>query len=265
MFPKLFEYHWLTIHSYGFLLAAGFLAGLFVTARAGARSGFAKSKIYDLGLYIAVSSLVGSKLLLLITELDYYTRYPAEIFSLATLRSGGVYYGGFIVAVAVGIWLARRWGYPVWKTADVFAPGIALGQAIGRLGCFSAGCCYGRPTQCFLGVTFTNPYSQETVGVPLNTALHPTQLYEAAASLLIFGLLWKALEKKRFDGQVFILYLWLYSVVRFGIEFFRGDADRGFLFDGLLSTSQFISILLFILGIVLTIVLRRRGAGQRAG
>ena len=135
-------------------------------------------------------------------------------------------------------------------------PGIALGQSIGRLGCFAAGCCYGKPTHSFLGVTFTNPYSNQTVGVPLWIPLHPTQLYEAAANLVIFAILWLKLKRKKFDGQVFILYLTLYSVVRFTIEFFRGDPDRGFLFGGLLSTSQFISVILMIAAATLFFVLR---------
>jgi phosphatidylglycerol---prolipoprotein diacylglyceryl transferase len=256
LYPKLLEYHWLVIHSYGFLLALGFTAGLYVSARAAALEGLDKAKIYDLGLYIALSSLLGAKLLMFVTEFDYYSHNPAEIFSLSTLRSGGVYYGGFILAVIVAISYTRAKQLPVWKVTDVFSPGIALGQSIGRLGCFAAGCCYGRPTHSFLGMVFTNPYSNQTVGVPLMIPLHPTQLYEAAANLLIFTVLWLKLRKKNFDGQVFILYLTLYSIVRFTIEFFRGDPDRGFLFNGLLSTSQFISVILIIVAATLFFVLK---------
>ncbi len=256
MFPKLFEYHWLVIHSYGLLLAIAFIVGLYISAKAGQREGINKSEVYDLGLYIALSSLLGAKLLLFVTEFEYYYKNPAEIFSLATLRSGGVYYGGLILAVIVGIWFARRRHLSHWKMADIFAPGIAIGQSIGRLGCFSAGCCYGKPTSLPLGVTFTDPYSQETVGVPLMVRLHPTQLYEAATNAVIFLILWHAVKRKNFDGQVFVLYLVLYSAARFLIEFLRGDADRGFLFDGLLSTSQFISLTLLMLAAILFFRLR---------
>jgi phosphatidylglycerol---prolipoprotein diacylglyceryl transferase len=256
LFPKLLEYHWLVIHSYGFLLALAFTAGLYVSARAAVREQLDSAKIYDLGLYIALSSLLGAKLLMFATEFEYYSQKPGEIFSLSTLRSGGVYYGGFILAVIVAIGYTRAKHLPVWKVTDVFSPGIALGQSIGRLGCFAAGCCYGKPTHSFLGVTFTNPYSNETVGVPLLIPLHPTQIYEAAANLVIFTILWLKLKHKKFDGQVFILYLTLYSVVRFTIEFFRGDPDRGFLFGGLLSTSQFISVMLIIIAATLFFFLR---------
>jgi phosphatidylglycerol---prolipoprotein diacylglyceryl transferase len=255
LFPKLLEYHWLVIHSYGFLLALAFTTGLYVSARAGAREHLDSAKIYDLGLYIALSALLGAKLLMFVTEFEYYSQNPSEIFSLSTLRSGGVYYGGFILAVVVAVAYTRAKHLPVWKVCDVFSPGIALGQSIGRLGCFAAGCCYGKPTHSFLGVTFTNPYSNQTVGVPLMIPLHPTQLYEAGANFVIFSILWLKLRSKSFDGQVFVLYLTLYSVVRFTIEFFRGDADRGFLFSGLLSTSQFISVILLISAATLFFIL----------
>jgi phosphatidylglycerol:prolipoprotein diacylglycerol transferase len=213
--------------------------------------------VYDLGLYIAISSLIGAKLLLIVTEFSYYSQNPAEIFSLATLRSGGVYYGGFLVAVIVGISLVHYKKLPIWKMTDIFSPGISLGQSIGRLGCFSAGCCYGRPTTSLLGVTFRNPYSHDAVGVPLNIPLHPTQLYEAVTNLAIFWFLWTVLKKKKFQGQVFILYLVLYSTSRFVIEFFRGDPERGFVFNELLSTSQFISLILLSVAGVLYWRLKR--------
>ena len=257
MFPKLFEYSWLVIHTYGFLLAVAFLAGLSISARAARLQQVDPSKIYDLGLYIAISALVGSKALLILTELGYYLDHPREIFSLATLRSGGVYYGGFILAVIVGVTIAKRHQLPVWKVADCSAPGIALGQSIGRLGCFAAGCCYGKPTTSFLGVTFTNPYSHETVGVPLMVPLHPVQIYESVASLVLFFILWKWIKRKHFDGQVFILYLALYSCTRFVIEFFRGDMERGFVMGGLLSTSQSISLALIIVAGTLFLYLKR--------
>lgn len=257
MFPKLFEYAGLVIHTYGFLLAIAFIAGLSVSARAARRENIDPAKVYDLGLYIAISALLGAKALLLITEFDYYLQNPKEIFSLATLRSGGVYYGGFILAVIVGLSLTRHKKLPVWKMADLFAPGIALGQSIGRLGCFAAGCCYGKPTTLPWAVMFTNPYSHETIGVPLMVHLHPTQIYEALASLIIFLILWRQLKQRQVDGQIFILYLALYSITRFMIEFLRGDEARGFVLSGLLSTSQFISLLLILLAIVLWVSLKK--------
>jgi phosphatidylglycerol---prolipoprotein diacylglyceryl transferase len=251
LFPILFEYHWLVIHTYGFLLALGIILGLSVSATAARKEGIEASRVYDLGLYLALSALAGAKLLLIVTDLNYYLKNPSQIVSLETLRAGGVFYGGFLTAVAVGLIYMRRHRLPIWKMTDFFSPGIALGQAIGRMGCFSAGCCYGKPSTGPFAVIFTNPISQETVGVPLNIPLHPTQLYEAVCNLLLFLFLWWSLGRKRFDGQIFILYLTVYSVFRFVIEFFRGDADRGFLFGGSLSTSQFISLTLLALAAVL--------------
>jgi len=264
LFPKLFEFHSLVIHTYGFLLAVAFILGLYVSSRAASQQGLNASRVYDLGLYLAISALAGAKILLLITDFRYYFQDPAQIFSLETLRSGGVYYGGFLAAVVVGIAYMRHHKLPVWKMTDCYAPGIALGQAIGRLGCFSAGCCYGKPTSSILGVVFKNPYSLQTVGVPLMVRLHPTQLYEAAANLIIFVTLWLALHRKQFNGQVFILYLFMYSITRFFVEFLRGDADRGFLFDGRLSTSQVISLSLIVLATGLYFRLRKTPQSQKA-
>jgi phosphatidylglycerol:prolipoprotein diacylglycerol transferase len=157
-----------------------------------------------------------------------------------------VFYGGLIGALPVAWWYARKHNLPPWPTADVLAPGVALGQAVGRLGCFAAGCCYGRPAEVPWAVTFKDIYTTRTVGTPLDVPLHPTQLYEAAATLLIFGLLIWMSRKKLFHGQVALAYVFLYSLARFVIEFYRGDAARGTVLGGWLSTSQFISILMVL-------------------
>jgi phosphatidylglycerol:prolipoprotein diacylglycerol transferase len=249
--PVLIQIGWLKIHTYGFLLAMAFLTGLWAIARAGKREGIHPNLIYDLGLYLALSALAGAKLLLFFTDLPYYLDNPREIFSLSSFRAGGVFYGGFLAAVAVAIWFSRKHQISFMKLSDLFAPGIALGLAIGRLGCFSSGCCYGHPTNVPWAVTFTNPYSQQIVGVPLNIPLHPVQLYESTTSFLIFLLLWQHLKKRKFTGQTFVLFLSLYSVARFILEFFRGDEDRGIWLNGMLSTSQIISLGLFLLAGIL--------------
>lgn len=258
MFPILLDFGYFPLHTYGFLLASAFLTALWLAARVAEREGIEKAAVYDLGVTIAISAVLGAKLLFLVTEFRYYAEHPGEILTLSTLRSGGVYYGGFILAAVAGIWMSWRRGLPAWKVADLCSPGIALGQAIGRLGCFSAGCCHGKPTSQPWGIVFSDPYSHQMVGVPLDVALHPTQLYQAGANLALFGLLWLSLSRKRFDGQVFILYLVGYAASRFAIEFFRGDLERGFVFGGLLSTSQLIGLLLFPTAAVLFLVLRRR-------
>ena len=259
MFPKLFDLGPVSIYTYGVLLAAAYLAALwYATVRAGAR-GLDRDRIMDLGIYIIISALVGAKLLLVVVEFDHYRQNPAEIWTI--LRSGGVFYGGLIVSVGVAFWYIRRHSLPVWTTCDAFAPGIVLGQAVGRIGCLMAGCCYGRPTELPWGITFTNPLAAANVGTPLGVSLHPTQLYESGAALLILGgLLLAERGGKGFAGRTFWTYLLLYPTARFIIEFYRGD-PRGTVFD-LVSTSQFVSLLLIPTSIVMLIVLRRSGTPE---
>jgi phosphatidylglycerol:prolipoprotein diacylglycerol transferase len=217
----------------------------------------------DLGIYIIVSALVGAKLLLLITDFQTFRNNPAELFNL--FRSAGVFYGGLIVAVAVALVYIRRVGLPLWVTCDVFAPGIALGHVVGRFGCFFAGCCWGKPTSVPWAITFTDPFAASNVGTPLNVPLHPTQLYEAGAELVILAVLLGTEQKgQRFAGRTFWLYMLLYAVSRFVIEFYRDD-PRGMV--GVFSTSQFISVLLAPLAVFMLVYLARHTApapGQRA-
>lgn len=256
MFPELFRIPGLGIPlaTYGVLLAIGFILALWMTARLAERDGLPKNRVYDLGLYILAASLVGSKLLMVITEWNDYGGDWRRIISFDFLRSGGVFYGGFIAAVIASVILMRRWNLPWRKTADAFAPGIAVGHAIGRLGCFSAGCCWGVPTTSWIGVRFTEKASELT-GVPIDSALVPTQLIEAAANLLIFAFLLWLTKRRKFEGQIIYSYLMIYSVARFIIEFWRDD-PRGTLFG--LSTSQFISIVMFALGFIMTLYHWRR-------
>ena len=256
MHPILFEIAGFPVYTYGVLLAAAYLLGLqFALVRARAR-GLDANKVMDLGIWIIISALIGAKLLLLIVDVDSFRQNPRELLTL--LRSGGVFYGGLIAAVAVAFWYLRRYRLPVWTVCDAFAPGIALGHVIGRMGCFFAGCCFGRATSVPWAVTFTNTYANENAGTPLNVPIHPTQLYEAGAELAILGLLLRLERRWRpFPGRTFWSYLLFYGVTRFIIEFYRGDA-RGMVGD--LSTSQFVSVLLVPLSIIMLIVLARRPA-----
>ena len=257
MHPILFEIGRFPVYTYGVLLAAAYLLGLqFALVRARSR-GLDPNRVMDLGIWIIISALVGAKLLLLAVDFDAYGRDPAELLTL--LRSGGVFYGGLIAAVAVALWYLRRHRMPMWTVTDVFAPGIALGHVIGRMGCFFAGCCFGRPTDVPWAVTFHSAYAAQNVGTPLNVPLHPTQLYEAGSELVILLLLLATERKGRpFPGRTFWAYMFLYGLSRFIIEFYRGDA-RGSV--GIFSTSQFVSIILVPLAVVMFIVLRRRVTG----
>ena len=247
MYPRLFELGPITVYTYGVLLAAAYLFGLQLARVRAKQRGLDANRVLDLGIYIIISALVGAKLLLLITDFKSFTADPRELLTLA--RSGGVFYGGLIVAVIVALWYIRRVGLPLWTTCDVFAPGIALGHVTGRLGCFAAGCCYGKPTDVPWAVIFTNPLAAANVGTPLGIPLHPTQLYEAGAELLILILLLVTERRgKLFAGRTFWSYMFLYAVSRYVIEIYRGD-PRGALLG--FSTSQFISLVLAPLSLVM--------------
>jgi len=259
MYPEIFHIGSFPVNTYGVFLAIAFLCAIMIAVKLAARDGLPKEKIYDLSLWMLLASLVGSKVLMLFTEPEYRD-HPWQLISLDFLRSGGVFYGGLIGAVLTGYFLMKRYKLPWWKTADACAPGIAIGSFFGRQGCFAAGCCWGKPTTLPWGVKFTQA-GHEITGVPIDVHLHPTQLYESFAMLLVFLFLLWLHKRKRFDGQVILFYALLYSVVRFAIEFVRDD-PRGDVF-GLttltgLSTSQIISLIVGITAAVLLIIRRRR-------
>ncbi len=259
MYPEIFHIGSFPINTYGVFLALAFLCAILIAVKLAARDGLPKEKIYDLSLWMLLASLVGSKLLMLFTEPEYRD-HPLQLLSLDFLRSGGVFYGGFIAAVLTGFFLMKRYSLPWWKTADACAPGIAIGNFFGRQGCFAAGCCWGKPTTLPWGVKFTE-LGHEITGVPTNTYLHPTQLYESFAMLVVFLFLLWLHKHKRFSGQVILAYALLYSIVRFAIEFVRDDPRGDIL--GLttltgLSTSQLISLIVGVSALVLLIVRRRR-------
>jgi phosphatidylglycerol:prolipoprotein diacylglycerol transferase len=254
MHPILFEVGGFPVYTYGVLLAAAYLLGLQVALVRARRRGLDPARVMDLGIWVIVAALLGAKALLLLVNFDTYRDRPAELWTL--LRSGGVFYGGLIAAVATALWYLRRHRMPVWIVTDVFAPGIALGHVIGRMGCLFAGCCFGRRTGVPWAITFTHPAAAEYVGTPLNTPVHPTQLYEAGAELLILGFLLLLERRGRsFPGRTFWSYTLLYGVSRFVIEFYRGD-PRGMI--GALSTSQFVSAIIVPLSLVMLFVLSRR-------
>src|SRR5438132_6698668 len=259
MHPRLFELPSIpllgsiTVYTYGLLLAAAYLLGLKLAMVRAEKRGLDGARVLDLGIYIIIAALIGAKLLLLVTDFSTFQADPKELLTLA--RSGGVFYGGLILAVAVALWYIRRAGLPLWTTCDAFAPGIALGHVVGRFGCFFAGCCYGKPTSVPWAITFTDPFAAANVGTLLNMPVHPTQLYEAGAELLILIVLLTTEKKGRpFPGRTFWLYMLLYAISRFIIEFYRGD-PRGSV--GIFSTSQFISIVLAPLAIVMLVRLSR--------
>ena len=243
MHPILINFGSFHLPTYGALLVLAILAGVLTAMRLGRRAGFDPGLVLDFCTWIILVALVGAKVLMVVSDWGYYRANPGEIFSFSTLMAGGVFYGGFLAALAFVGWYVRVQKLSFWKLADVLAPAVAVGQSIGRLGCFSAGCDYGKPTDARWGVIFSSSFAHDVAGVPLGIRLHPTQLYESLATFLIFGILLWQFAKRRRAGQVFLSYVGLYAAARFFLEFLRGDEDRGFVFHHLLSTSQFIALL----------------------
>jgi len=245
MYPEIF--HLSFLHTYGVLVALAFLTALWLAGRLAKQAGLNVDAVTNLGVYCALAAIIGAKLMMFLIDIPYYKEHPGEILSMSTLQAGGVFYGGLIAALAISAWYIQKTHLPAWKTADVFAPAIALGHGIGRLGCFSAGCCWG--VECHLpwAVTFQNPVAKELVGVPLGVPLHPTQLYEAIAEFAIFAVLYWRIRKPHTPGAIISLYLMLYSSARFVVEFFRYH-EQGNLLGGPLDTSQWISVALFLMG-----------------
>ncbi|ODS53556.1 MAG: prolipoprotein diacylglyceryl transferase [Acidobacteria bacterium SCN 69-37] len=260
MHPILFEVGNWPVYSYGVLLAAAYLAALQLAVVRARRIGLDGARVMDLGIYLIIAALVGAKAMLIAVDFDYFVSNPGQVLSL--VRAGGVFYGGLILAVAVGLWLVRRYRLPMWTTADLFAPGIALGHVIGRFGCLLAGCCYGRPTDVPWAITFSDPVATANTGTPLGIPLHPTQIYDAGAELLIMIVLLTTERRGRpFAGRTFWLYILLYGISRFIVEIYRGD-ERGSVFG--LSTSQFISVLAIPLALAMLAWLRQRRTAASA-
>jgi phosphatidylglycerol:prolipoprotein diacylglycerol transferase len=246
MLPRLFQIGGYSQATYGVLVALAFLVALSVIARLARRAGLNSDMVVNLGILCGLSAIVGAKIMMFLVDIPYYVDHPGEIFSMASLQAGGVFYGGLIAALIAAAVYMRRHHLPALATADVFAPGIALGHSIGRLGCFAAGCCWGLPTKLPWGVAFTNPLSQvpaESLGIPL----HPTQLYESAAEFLIFGILYWRIRRQHAPGAIISLYLILYCTARFLVEFVRYHEQPN-PFGGPLNTSQWISLALAALG-----------------
>jgi phosphatidylglycerol:prolipoprotein diacylglycerol transferase len=261
MHPRLLTTPVFTLYTFGLLLAIAYAAAFWWLTREGRRKGLDRETLASLGMWAIVGALVGAKALMIVRELPDYVTTPSEMFSRAVLTSAGDFYGGFIGAlIASALFFRRHPQLPFWPVADLTGPAIALGQAIGRVGCFMAGDDYGRPSDVPWAVKFTDPDVARIGGAPLGVPLHPVQLYESVVCLLLFATLVGLSQRKRFDGQVILTYTLAYAIARFFLEFFRGDADRGFVFDGLLSTSQFIALLLAPAALVLYHQRRRSAA-----
>jgi len=255
MLPVLFNIGPLSIHTYGVFVAAGFLAGLAVAMRLARSENISAGLMMDMGFVILIAALVGSRAMYVLLNFSFYIKNPMDAFKL--WEGGLVFSGGLAAAALVMAWYIRRHRLSWWKTGDVWAPGIALGQAIGRIGCLMAGCCYGRPAYDLpWAVTFSDPVCLAPTGVPL----HPAQLYSTLSGLVIFGVLMAVFTRKKFHGQILLWFVILHSTARLLVERFRGDF-RGELFAGSMTLTQLVTLLL-LSAAVLTLIYRKKRAGN---
>ncbi len=258
MHPILIQAGPLTIASYGFLFALGVLLAVLLCLRLAKKEGLDLAVFADFIFFVMLLSLLGAKLWLLVSNLGYYLKYPGEIKYLLT--SGGSFYGGLIFGAVFAVWFIRRHRLSYRQLGDIAAPALALGHFFGRLGCFAAGCCWGREAfHSHLAVTFSDLKAQALTGVPLYIPLYPTQLMEAVLNLGNFIFLIILYKKRKFSGQVIAMYMLNYSVIRFFVEYFRGDPDRGYVIGSMerpwasLSVPQLVSVI----GVVTALLLWR--------
>lgn len=261
MLPRLIDLGFFAIPTYGVLLVTGIALGIWTAGKRADAAGLPGERVADLGFWVVLWGLIGAKVLLLVTEPSYLTSL-ANAWWL--LRSGGVFYGGFIGAAIAAFVLLRRYRIPFMRAADALAPSLALGHFFGRLGCFAAGCCYGAACTEPWGVTFTDPLAHSISGTPLGVPLHPVQLYEAALNISNYAFLAWLYRRRLRPGSVLAAWLLVYGVGRFTIEYFRGDADRGFVLGGALSTSQAIAVAMVLAGLAILLVYPRLKCAEPA-
>lgn len=237
MYPELFSIGKITIYTYGVLVALGFFIGMQYIAKY-SKNIVTKQQVYDFLFYVILIGIIGARLFYVMLDIPYYKSNPLEIFQV--WKGGLVYYGGFVAVLIFAFFYCRYKKINIIKLIDVFAPALALGHSFGRIGCFFSGCCYGKSTDCFLAISHK----------------HPTQLYESLGNIIIFFILHNLLKKSHKDGYVFVLYMLLYSILRFYVEFFRGD-DRGTFILGL-SPAQNISIVIFFIAMIILLMKNKK-------
>jgi phosphatidylglycerol:prolipoprotein diacylglycerol transferase len=240
----------LTVHWYGILVAIGFLTGLWTAARRARFVGISPEVIYDFGPWLIVGGILGGRILYVISYWhEQFAEHPfPEIFMIQ--HGGLVFYGGLIGAIALGMFYLYRKKLPVWTIADIMAPSIALGSAFGRIGCLMNGCCYGRA--CSLPWAIRFPADHETHGLPV----HPTEIYDSALNFLFFFFLTWLFYRRKFDGQIFAIYLVGYAILRSFVEYFRGDYPVHYLW-GVATPAQVISLGIVTGGLLLLYFLPR--------
>lgn len=242
-----------TVTWYGICVAAGFWLGAWTAARRAPKAGIPADTVWDLLWVLILAGIVGARVLYVLTywDRDFRNQPASEIFMVQ--HGGLVFHGGFVGASLAGfLWCARR-RISGWRMADILAPGLALGHALGRIGCLINGCCYGRRCELPWGIRYPGTY-----GLP-DSPLHPTQLYEALLGLALSGGLAWLFGRRRFEGQVFAVYLIAYAVLRSFVELFRGDYPATTLYFGILTPAHWVSAGLLGLGLICYGLRRRSG------
>ena len=256
MFPDLLTIGTFTIHTYGVCIALGALLGILLISHDAKKQHYDQQQILDLAFYLLIAAIVGSRVFYILLNPHYYWQHPIEIVMI--WRGGLVFYGGFIFAFVTCFFYLKQRRLPFLKTCDLLAPGLALGEVFGRIGCFFAGCCYGTGAKLPWAVVFNHPHSLAKIGIPL----HPTQLYASLKALIVFIILISFRRYKRSDGQIIWLYTLLYAIGRLIIEPFRGD-ERGLLIFGSITLTQAIALLLIPLSLVMVVYLGRKQAASQ--
>jgi phosphatidylglycerol:prolipoprotein diacylglycerol transferase len=230
-------------------VATGVITGILTAIKLGKSNGIQADQIMDMCFIMIISGIIGSRLVFVFINFSYYAAHPIDIIKL--WQGGLVFSGGLIAVIIVSLWYVKRHDLNIWVIGDILAPAAAIGQAIGRIGCFMVGCCYGKPTDMVWGVVFTNPKCMAT----LNTPLHPTQLYSSLSGLIIFIILIVLGIKKKFKGQVLLWYLILHSTGRLLVERFRGD-DRGLILMNDFTITQLVTLVILIAAVVTLFIIK---------
>lgn len=239
------------------MIALAFMAGLWTATLRARREDISAERIGDVVLWLMVGSILGARVVYVTTY--WHEEFAGQpIFEIFAIWHGGlVYYGGLIGGIAGALAYMLWKKMPIWKTADVLAPSIALGSFFGRMGCLLNGCCYGRQTDLPWAITFTNPLAHELSNTPLNVPLHPTQIYDGVLNLALYAFLAWLFKRKKFDGQIFATYLICYAILRSVVEHYRGDYS-GLHYHLGLTPAQWISVPMFIIGLAMAAILSRR-------
>lgn len=265
MHPVLFRIGSFEIGTYGLLLAVGFFLALGLAGRLARKDNLSMEGITDLAVTVLIAGVVGAKVLMVVVDL-LNGRPASEAFSLATLRAGGFIHGGVIAGAAAFFWRMKKNNLPYAETMDTLVAPLALGQAIGRLGCFFAGCCYGTACTQPWAVTFTNEAAERFSGTHLHVPLHPVQIYSSILNFSILGVLLLLHRKRKIKGSVFGAYFVLEGLARIFVETWRDDPDRGtWLGQAWLSTGRLTGFLFVLFGAgVLAWAARRARAAEAA-